>query len=245
MKILQLNIWGGRLGAQVVDLLKKEDADIVCLQEVVSIPGSETLFMEDLDEIKSKCGYVYSLFSPQFGFGFMKRKAQFGIVILSKIPFVDTGEVYPGLIYLDDFDLLSDDYNVRPLQHVTVEYHDKRINILNHHGYHVPNHKNGDEETMRQCKIIVEYMEKFDGSIVLCGDFNLSPNSDSLEQINSVLVNHAKNQGVLTTRNSFTHKTEVCDYIFTSHDLETSNFKVLDDIASDHMALVINIAYGE
>ena len=49
MKILQLNIWGGKLGKQVVDLLNREDADVVCLLEAIEMPESSCFLIEDLD----------------------------------------------------------------------------------------------------------------------------------------------------------------------------------------------------
>lgn len=113
------------------------------------------------------------------------------------------------------------------------------MHVLNHHGHHVPNHKNGDQETVRQCQMIVDYIEKLEGSVALCGDFNLQPESESLELINVKLFNHAKEHGVLTTRTPLTYKTEVCDYIFTSLDIKVKDFQILDDIASDHKALVV------
>lgn len=89
--------------------------------------------------------------------------------------------------------------------------------------------------------MIVEYIKKLDGPVVLCGDFNLKPKSESLELINKILINHAKERGVITTRTPLTHKTEVCDYIFTSPDIDVKEFQVLDDIVSDHKALVVVI----
>ena len=238
MTILQLNIWGGRLGKQIVDLLKREDADVVCLQEVIEVPGGDTFF-EDIDEIKAKAGYEHCFFSPVFGFKLMRRNAKAGLAVLSRIPFEETNATFTRLEYIDDFDFLDTDYNVRSIQHVTVNNAGRKLHILNHHGHHLREHKNGDEETMRQCRMIVDYMKNLQGPIVLCGDFNLAPESESLEQINAVLINHAKKHGILTTRTPLTHKVETCDYIFTSPDIEIQNFQVLDDIASDHKALTV------
>lgn len=241
MKILQLNIWGGKLGKQIIELLQRESADVVCLQEAIELPGGQTFLLEDIDEIKNKTGYQYFYFSPQFGFNFMNRQAKFGLAILSKLPFSETNHMFTRLEYVDNYDFIEVDYNIRGLQHVVVDHNGQTLHILNHHGHHVPHHKNGDEETMRQCKMIVDYVEKLEGEKILCGDFNLAPESDSLQQISSILVNHAKEYGIVTTRTPLTHKTEVCDYIFTSSNLNVENFQVLDDIASDHKALTIEI----
>lgn len=239
MKILQLNVWGGKLGKQIVDLLNREKAEVACLQEPIEFKGGDSLLFEDLDEIKERTGYKYCYFSPQFGYNLMNRQAKSGMAILSNLPLVFTHTLFTRLEYVDNFDFLETDYNVRSLQHVCIDHNGARLNILNHHGHHVPDHKEGNEETMRQCKMIVDYMEQLEGPIVLCGDFNLSPSSESLEQINTVLINHVKEMGILTTRTPLTHKTEVCDYIFTSADLTVFNFQVLDDIASDHKALTV------
>jgi len=238
MKIIQLNIWGGRLEKQILDLLNRENADIVCLQEAVEIDrGKGSFLVKNLKEIQKDAGYEYSSFFPQFGFNLMNRQAKMGLAVLSNYPFKKTEAIFTRLEYVDDFDFLDTDYNIRGFQHVVIEKEGQPLNVINHHGHHLPDHKNGDEETMRQCKMIVDYIEKLEGSVVLCGDFNLLPDSESIDQINKILVNHVKERDILTTRTPLTRKTEVCDYIFTSPDIEIKDFQVLDDIASDHKAL--------
>lgn len=241
MKILQLNIWGGKLDKQIVSLLEREQADIVCLQEVVSVPGGSTFFFEDLEELQKDAGYNYAYHTASHNFKLMNRTAGWGNAIVSRFPFVETNDLYTYKEATVDFDYLEEtDYNTgRALQHAVVDTESGPLNILNHHGYHLPSHKNGDDETLRQCGMIADYVKKLEGSVVLCGDFNLVPDSPSIGLINEVLVNHVKERGVLTTRTPLTHKTEACDYIFTSPDIEVKNFQVLDDIASDHKALTI------
>ena len=232
-------MWGGRLGKPIIDLFKREKADIICIQEAIDIPGGWAFFFESLSDIKTQAGYQHCFFTPVFGYKVMNRRAKGGPAILSNLPFSETHETFTRLAYVEDFDLLGGDYNIRCLQHAVVEHGGQKLNILNHHGHQIPEHKNGDEETMRQCKMIVEYLQKLSGPVVLCGDFNLAPDSESLEQINKVLVNQSKKSGVTTTRTPLTHKTEVCDYIFTSPDIEVESFHILDDIVSDHKALTL------
>lgn len=241
MKILQLNIWGGRLGKVVSDLLAREQADVVCIQEIFSVPGGKSFFFEDQEEIQKSAEYPHAHHTPSGVMNYMNRKASWGNCILSKLSFSYTNDEFTYFEVINDFDFIdSGNYNKgRVLQHVVVDSDYGKVNVLNHHGYHIHHHKNGDEETMRQCKLIADYIKGLDGPVVLCGDFNLLPNSDSLEQINEVLVNHVKEQKILTTRTPLTHKTEACDYIFTSSSIEVKNFQVLDDIVSDHKALIV------
>ncbi|MAZ56915.1 hypothetical protein CL653_03925 [bacterium] len=237
MKILQLNIWGGKLGKKIKELVAKEQPDILCFQEVVKLPTRDTLFFSALQEYED-LGY-HSFFSPVFGFSLMRQKAEFGNAILSKAPFTVTETIFTRKEYIDDIDMLEKDYNVRNLQHVVIESSGEKINILNHHGHHVHAHKNGDEETLRQTKMISDYVKNLDGKIILCGDFNLSPKSESLEQINKIIDNQCIKANVTTTRNTLTTKSEVCDYIFTSKDITPTRFEVLSDVVSDHSALVL------
>lgn len=240
MKILQLNVWGGCLGKQIIEVLKREDPDIVCFQEALVFPKEKQgdLFFSTLDKFRHEGAFTHSFFSPVFGFSYMNEIAQFGNAVLSKSPFQKTETMFTRKEYVEHQDMFGD-FNVRNLQHVEIEVDGGTINVLNHHGHHLSGHKNGDEETLRQCTLIADYIQKLQGPTVLCGDFNLSPESESIGQINSILVNHPKERGVITTRTPLTHKTEVCDYIFTSPDTEVSNFQVLDDIVSDHKALIV------
>jgi len=241
MKILQLNIWGGKLGKQIIELLERERPDVVCFQEAVQLPLETGLLFTQLSEIRETVGIPHVYFSPVFGFSMMNHKAEFGNAILSDLPFVKTETLFTRKEYIEAFDVADGDYNIRNLQHVVVERNGKPLHVLNHHGHHIHQHKMGDTETLRQCGVIADYIKTLEGDVVLTGDFNLAPESDSLGLLNSFLVNHAKESGATTTRTPLTHKTEVCDYIFTSKGLATSNFKVLPDIASDHAALVVEL----
>ncbi len=241
MKILQLNIWGGKLGKQILEVLNREKPDIVCFQEAVVLPHKGELLFTQYGTIQTEAGFVHSYYSPAFGFTMMNYRADFGNAIMSNIPFIHTTTVFTRGEYNPALDLVDGDYNMRNLQHVEIEFKGEKLHILNHHGHHVKQHKMGDSETLRQCEEIAEYIKKLDGGIVLTGDFNLAPESESLGKLNAILTNHSMLSGVTTTRTLFTHKTEVCDYIFTSKNLHTANFKVLPDIASDHTALVIDI----
>ena len=169
----------------------------------------------------------------------MAKEAHFGNTILSRLPLLDTETTFTHLHHKANFDLDDDDYNVRNLQHASVIIGGRKLHILNHHGHHIPSHKDGDQETERQCSIIAKKVSELDGPVILTGDFNLAPHSKSLEQINQVLQNLSIEAGLQTTRTQLTHKKEVCDYIFVNNDVHVQSFRALDDLVSDHQALVL------
>lgn len=238
MKLLQANIWGGRLQNQFIHILEKEQADFICLQEAVSTNG-DALILANLKDVEKRVGYEHSFFSPVFDFNLMQKTAGFGNAILSRQPFKSTEAVFTRLEHKENFDFDSDDYNIRNFQHASVEVNGKTLHILNHHGHHIHQHKNGDAETMRQCGVIVDYIKSLDGEVILTGDFNLAPHSESLEQINQVLKNLSIEYKLETTRNQLTSKTEVCDYIFVSPGIQVQNFFASDYLFSDHKGLIL------
>jgi len=238
VKLVQLNAWGGRLEHQVADLLAAEAATFVCLQEIISTEG-DGAFAVPLEKLQADQGYADAYMSPVFSFNLMNKKASFGNAILSQLPFTVSKTIFTNLTYKDDFDFDSDDYNIRNLQHVQVNIGDVKLNILNHHGHHVRQHKNGDQQTLRQMTQIVDYISQLDGPIILAGDFNLAPHSQSLELINARLRNLSVDYRLTTTRTQLTAKQEVCDYIFVSDTIKVTSFKASDKLASDHQALIL------
>src|SRR5690606_23994885 len=130
-----------------------------CLQEAISTKGDALIFTT-IEDACEKVGYKNAFFSPVFTFNLMQKKAGFGNAILSKHKFSEEQTIFTRLEYKEDFDFDLDDYNIRNFQHAVVDINGKKLNILNQHGHHVHQHKNGDEETKRQCKIIADYTAK-------------------------------------------------------------------------------------
>jgi len=240
VKLVQANIWGARLGYQVKNFLAKEAPDFACLQEIVDIKGGEAIMFLSLQEIIEDSVLKHSYMSPNFSFSLMRRRARFGNAILSRQPFTKKKTLFTRLRYLANSDFYKDkDYNVRSLQHIVTNVNGKSLHVLNHHGHHIQEHKNGDTETMRQCRLIADYIGRLSGPVILTGDFNLAPHSKSLEVLNSMLTNLSIEYGLRTTRTPLTHKKEVCDYIFVNSLIKVQNFYASDELISDHRALIL------
>lgn len=240
MRLLQLNVWGGRLEPQVGDLLDAERPDIVCLQEAISFGSQGTGLFITIEDIQSRFKLPYLSFGPVFSFAYMKGTARFGNCILSKYPIKKTEIVFTYLEHKEDFMWGEDSSNIRNFVHGVVDIHGKPLNILTHHGYWVREHKNGTPETLEQTAQIAEYVRQLEGPVVLTGDFNLTPHSQSIEQINAVLENLTLTHELKTTRTGLTSKTEACDFIFVNGQINVKRFAALDKVASDHKALVLD-----
>lgn len=239
MKLLQLNMWAGRLEPQISALVKQEAPDILCLQEAMNIHGRTAGFFVSLEQLQELSGHEYLFSSPVLSFNFMRRTASYGNAVLSRYPLDQQETVFTNLQHVDNYDE-DGDYNIRNLQHAVADINGTTVHLLNHHGHHVAGHKNGNADTLRQCQMIADYIDKLEGPIILAGDFNLAPHSESLELLNSRLKNLSIEYKLLTTRTNLTHKTEVCDYIFVSDGVTVNDFHALDEIVSDHKALLLD-----
>lgn len=240
VKLIQLNIWGGNLIRNAVRYFEKEQPDILCLQEVASSPDAEVSMWTTLEDIQQKFNYPYVFFTPIFDSEVMGKTVYFGNAILSRVPFVFQHDFYVNLEYKKNWKTYEDDYNIRNVQHVVIQNNDRKINIINHHGYHISSTKLGNEETDRQIGLIEAYIDTLNGPVIFTGDLNLAPESKSLDGLNTKLDNLCLSTNVETTRN-FTAKREIeiCDYIFVSKDVDVQSFHVPKDVVSDHQPLVL------
>jgi endonuclease/exonuclease/phosphatase family metal-dependent hydrolase len=251
MKIIQLNIWGGKLGQQIIDFLQTEQPDFVCMQEVNDLKGRAGYkFFATLDEIKEEVGFADAFMSPTYSSRYMERKLEYGNAILSKLPFTTTQTVFTRGQYQRNFEVTRDDSNIRNLQIATVELDKRsgkspgkiRLHILNHHGYHLFGTKIGDAESLRATQIIADSIDLLTATnepIILCGDFNLAPNSQSLAILNSRLTNLSIVHHLRRTYNQFSAVHEVCDYIFINDRIKPRHFQMSKALLSDHKALIL------
>ncbi len=237
MKLIQLNMWDGRLIRNMLTFLQDQQPDILCLQELEHFPDVDY----HLHDIQQATGLNHVYFSPALEYTHFGRSCLWGNCILSRYPFLErdsffvSGDFTPGW-------KLGDDFNKRNVQRVKVETPAGIVNILNHHGVHVSGSKVGNETTNAIMTRIDDYIQTLPEPTIFTGDFNLTPDSPSLANLNATMSNLVVDYNIKTTRN-FTAKrpVEVIDYIYVSKDIEIKSFVVPDDVVSDHQALVLEI----
>lgn len=67
MKILQLNVWGGRLKGAALDFLAKNQFDVICMQEVMESEDQPVFvnhFFDRAEHYQKTSGLPYIYFSP-------------------------------------------------------------------------------------------------------------------------------------------------------------------------------------
>jgi endonuclease/exonuclease/phosphatase family metal-dependent hydrolase len=243
LKIVQVNIWQGKFGQQIIDFLQAEKPDFVCMQEVNDLPGrSGYSFFATLDEIKQGAAFNHAFMSATYSSRYMERELDYGNAILSRLTPAAEETIFTNGQYIKNFDMMQSkgEGNNRNLQHMTVQLNGRSLHILNHHGYWVYGSKAGNDETLRQMKIIADVIDSLDGPIILCGDFNLSPDSQSLNLINQRLTNLSAKHGLKNTYSQFSTREAVCDHIFVNDQVKVERFEMSEVLISDHKALILD-----
>jgi len=131
--------------------------------------------------------------------------------------------------------------HARNIQYVTLETIRGLITVINFHGLWNGQGKGDSEERLTQSENILNFVKGLSNDFILCGDFNLLPETKSLKMLEEHgLRNLIKEYGITSTRTSFYTKPErYADYIFTTKGMEVKEFKVLPEEVSDHSALLL------
>ena len=243
MKLIQLNTWSCKLPTEITKLFQNEKPDIACLQEIVTaVDGGKII--DTIDTILNDYPFEYTFNTPLVEFNFMHRQATRGNMIASNLTIFNNNELWTHGSFFKNFDYInSGGYNVaRNIAHAEISTPEGNVHVLTLHGYHIKEHKNGDEQTMHACRELVAYASALHGPVIITGDFNLSPESESLKLVNKAFRNLSIENELSTTRNHLTSKKEVCDYIFVNDKIRVENFFMSDAVASDHNALVLEFS---
>jgi endonuclease/exonuclease/phosphatase family metal-dependent hydrolase len=259
MKIICLNTWGGRAGREQLLAFfeeNKANTDIFCLQEVWSAPyefleGKEAggrkidhseIMTSALQELSTVLDSHAGYFRPHY-------LDNYGLLLFVKkdISIIDEGELF---VHKEkDFNPLSIEngeigMHARNIQWVTVQKGGAPVTIINFHGLWNGKGKTDSEERLAQSEKILSFIKTVPGKVLLCGDFNLLPDTQSLKMFEEFgLRNLIAEYGITSTRTAHYDKpAKFADYAFVSKGVEILDFKVLPDEVSDHSPLYLEIA---
>lgn len=247
MKLISLNLWGGRVHKELTSFLKEhsETTDVFCFQEMYHQAdgkfsnakwADDGINLQLFDYIKNllpgHIGIFYPHFEDFWGLATFIRK---------DISILEEGEKF--VHYSPSKEEEQTGATSKNLQYISIELNHKKVNIVNFHGlYGGKGFGKGDSDArIKQSENIVNFLKSFSGEIVFCGDFNLNPDTKSLKIIENMgLRNLITESGVISTRTSF-YKNEgkFADYTLVTNGVHVKKFEVLSDEVSDHNAMLL------
>ncbi len=245
---------GSQTRLKMMDLLKEQKADVVCLQEFFQ--SKDSIYYDNLSHILKELDFPYYYFSWDND-GYLQWVGQ---IILSKHPIVDSGIIrFPRPTITESLihaDILFNKDTVRfyttHLQSVRFRKSDfeKIEDIKRTRDGMVQNSKNifsklknGFVYRSSQAAIVKEIISNSPHPYILTGDFNDVPNSYTYFTIKGKELKDAfleTSFGVGRTY-SYIAPTLRIDYIFTTKDFSVNQFNRLLRNYSDHYMLVADV----
>jgi len=239
MKLITLNIWGGHVIKPLLAFIKShQDIDIFCLQEVYHNAKEQSALADrivhfDLFSQIQAClpnhqGFFRPVVDNTYGIAmFVSNKVNIlseGEIVIHEVPGYVSGAAHP-----------------RNLQWLECLVNDQVTSILNVHCLWNGRGKGDSPDRIAQSTSIKGFMDTINTPKILCGDFNLRPDTKSIEILEQGMTNLVKTHGVTSTRTSFYEKAErFADYILISPGITANHFAVLPDEVSDHAALSLD-----
>lgn len=250
IKVIQINIYGGKYFDELIDFLKQEDPDFITMQEVTV--GKFNLYQDKdvglFELLKEKLGMhgIYHGDIKLIG----DPDSMYGNAVFSKLPVVEK-----NVLVLKDFrpvsfdEAMGNDNSTSEVQNThlldaKVNLGGKELRIISWHGAWTAPPKD-TEETLRQAKMVCDYLSKINGPFILGGDLNNIIGNKTIDMISGVANNLMIYSGVEATTNRKVHKIRprgyLIDYIFTSFDIRAISLKVPEITVSDHLPVITEL----
>lgn len=255
MKLICLNIWGGRAGKEgLLAFFEKyrDTTDIFCLQEVWAdkyenlegslaggVPINNSLIMtQALQEISAVLPNHVAYFRPSF-------LGSYGLCtyVRKGVKVLEEGDVF---VHLEREHIIPEGLDVgthaRNLQYVSLKNGATQETIMNFHGLWNGRGKSNTPERIVQSERIIEFLRSRNEPFVLVGDFNLTPETESLKMLEyGGIRNLVTELGITSTRtNLYAKPGKHANYVFVSPGITVRDFKVLPDEVSDHAPLYLD-----
>lgn len=246
MKLIALNLWGGIVYEPLIEFITKHsDVDIFCFQEMLF--GTEqtvteiykarvNLFEEIKTILPDFIPHTHLSSSKHFQDETVNFPVGQAIFVRKTITTVDEG----GFVcYEETPEGMLEGGNVTGnVEWVSL---DGETTILNLHGIWQKNTgKKDTPERITQSKVVKDFLDSQKGRKILCGDFNLNPDGQSIAILEEGMRNLISEYNITSTRSSHYKKgSKFADYILVSPDVEVVDFKVFQDEVSDHLPLYL------
>jgi len=250
VSLITLNTWGGRMEELLYKLLRdtKNTTDIFCLQEVFSCAHALDREREYVPNLHEKVSDILRLDSARKFNSFFDKSSQgfdysgkaepelyfgLGIYVNKEMPFYESGS---EMIY-DDRNL--DEGKPRNLQWLITKVNSRTVSIAHFHGIaNVRKDKSDSDARIEQAYNVREILDELPGEKILCGDFNLMPETKSMEILSKGMKNLIIENKITSTRPAFyAGEEKYADYVLVTDGIEVKGFEVMQVPVSNHYSL--------
>ncbi len=258
MKLISLNIWGGREFNALLSFLTShaESTDIFCFQETFSFPKplvSRGARLNIFQEFEKILPLHQSFFFPtqdkideqgattipsQYGQSLFVKKS----LRVEKTDFV--------FAYRGRNSMKGDDFGTLGCGFAYAQLNIKKnpLTVVNVHGICEPGNKLDTPERLIQSQKIKDFLDGVTGAKIFCGDFNLMPETESIKMLEKNMKNLIREFNIPETRGEISHRRfpkdpqHFADYAFVSPEIKIVSFQVPNVSISDHLPLILEFS---
>jgi endonuclease/exonuclease/phosphatase family metal-dependent hydrolase len=264
MRIMSLNAWGGARFDQLIDWLPRVGADVLCLQEVTrtpsaigwtrfddgerALPQRANLFADVSAVLPRHRGQFLACDAgPVLDTDGQRRRQEFGLAMLTDerlaVIGTDSSFIHGAFVDHDEWPASDRPRLAQALRLLDPE-RDRTFTVVNLHGLRDHRGKRDTEDRRRQAERVASLVERVRGHddlTVVCGDFNLLPESATFGVLADLGL--VELVGDTPTRTALYHgDVRHADYVLVSDLDAVEGFRVVTDpIVSDHCALQLDL----
>lgn len=246
MKLICLNTWGGIVKEELHEFISKQAAitDIFCFQEIFdNAINTRINQLGDID--KNLYTTITNLLPSHKGYYAPSQDDDEGLAIYVnshiEVNRVDSTFVHRHHNALEKEDGATLGRNIQSIQFIE---NGQDYTVINFHGLWNGAGKTDSSDRLNQSRKIKNFIDaKTKGKVILVGDFNLDPDTESIAIVEKNMRNLIKEYGITSTRSHYYKwPSKFADYAIVSNDLNVIHFEVLQNPVSDHLPLLLEFS---
>jgi endonuclease/exonuclease/phosphatase family metal-dependent hydrolase len=246
MKLVQLNLWQGRIIRHAVHFIEQEKPDILCMQEIYAserdVPTWDAFSSVRL--IRDVLPHEHFFFAPLYSFEVAGRPVTMGNAILSRFPIHNKHIEFVNGHYVPNIATENLTPDTRNFQSCELELPDgKRLSVVNHHACWDGTPK-GSPRLREKMQIVKEHIDTLPRPLILTGDMNVVPTSETMQIFNGTLENLTETHNAKTTLTQLARALDndnivPCDNTLVSPEIKVTRYEVSDYLVSDHKGIIV------
>lgn len=255
MKLLSLNTWGASQGQVFFDFIKQQvqDTDIFCFQEIFEAKppapqtssGARMRLFGELREILQEFEGIFTARSSGYDFnGLVDFPVKHGLAVFIRknVKVANSSVINMGPSQGTKTDPAEGNTIVQVLN---LALEEKTFSVINYHGPAQPGDKLDTPERIANSEKLKSTWENLGAKAkILCGDFNLMPETQSIKMLGKCGRDLIKEFKITNTRNEiswkkYNNKQSYADFMFVSPEIRVKNFQVPHNLVSDHLPMVL------
>lgn len=146
--------------------------------------------------------------------------------------------------YVADLTPSTRSANARNAQIVVLQIGSRKLTIVNHHA-HWEITPLGSAASVARMELLRSIITDLPGPLILAGDLNVDPDTATMHVFDGLLEDLTATYTIASTLSVLGKVPNVaCDHVLVSDAIAVRDFRVLDDLVSDHKALVLDFDIG-